>query len=59
MEGNLEKLLGINIDKELKFNDHLLAICKKARCKVTALARLAKLLPFDKKRILMNSFIEP
>ena len=57
-ESNQEKLLGIHIDKELKFKDHLLTICKKARCKVTALARLAKLLPFDKKKILMNSFIE-
>ena len=57
-ESNQEKLLGIQIDKNLKFNHHLLNICKKARAKVTALARLAKLVPFEKKRILMNSFIE-
>ena len=57
-ESNQEKLLGVDIDKELKFNKHLLSICKKARGKVTALARLAKLVSFEKKRILMNSFIE-
>ena len=57
-ESSKEKLLGILIDKELKFNHHLEDICKKARAKVTALARLAKLVPFEKKRILMNSFIE-
>jgi len=57
-ESSQEKLLGMHIDKELKFNYHLLDICKKARAKVTALARLAKLVPFEKKRILMNSFVE-
>ena len=57
-ESNREKLLGVHIDKELKFKHHLLDICKKARAKVTAMARLAKLIPFEKKRILMNSFIE-
>ena len=53
-----EKLLGLTIDKELKFNSHLLGICKKASAKVTALARLVRLLPFDKKKLLMTSFIE-
>ena len=57
-ESNKEKLLGIHIDKGLKFKFHLLDICKKARAKVTALSRLAKIVPFQKKRILMNSFIE-
>ena len=58
MESYQEKLLGITIDKELKFNSHLLDICKKASAKVTALARLVKLVPFKKKKLLMNSFIE-
>ena len=48
-ESNKEKLLGIHIEKELKFSDHLLSICKKARGNVTALARLAKLVPFEKR----------
>ena len=58
MESYEEKLLGITIDKELKFNSHLSDICKKASAKVTALARLVKLIPFDKKKLLMNAFIE-
>ena len=58
MESYQEKLLGITIDKELKFNSHLLGICKKASAKVTALTRLVKLVPLEKKKLLMNSFIE-
>ena len=53
-----EKLLGMNIDKQLKFQDHVRNVCKKASGKVTALNRLAKIMPFDKKRIMMNAFIE-
>ena len=53
-----EKLLGITIDKKLKFQIHLRGICKKAGAKVTALMRLAKIMPFQKKRLLMNAFIE-
>ena len=57
-ESPKEKLLGLNIDKQLKFNDHLLDICKKTSCKVTALNRLAKIVPLEKKRTIMNAFIE-
>ena len=57
-ETSQEKLLGLTIDKELKFKNHLLGVCKKASAKVTALARLVKIVPFDKKRLLMKSFIE-
>ena len=47
-----EKLLGVTIDKNLNFNSHLSILCKKAGQKVTALARIAKLLPFHKRRII-------
>ena len=57
-ESSQEKLLGITIDKNLKFTKHLENICKKASAKVTALARMVKILPFHKKRILMKTFIE-
>ena len=53
-----QKLLGVIIDKNLNFNSHLSKLCKKVGQKVTALARVVKLLPFDKKRILLKSFIE-
>ena len=57
-ESRQEKLLGITIDKELKFDKHLLDICKKASAKVTALARLVSIVPFEKKKILMKYFTE-
>ena len=56
-ESHHEKLLGITIDKELKFEMHLLDICKKASAKLTALGRLVKIVPMEKKKVLMNSFI--
>ena len=57
-ESSIEKLLGLDIDNKIKFNKHLLKICKKTRLKVTALNRLAKFVPFERKKIIMNSFIE-
>ena len=57
-ESSARKLLGVTIDKKLNFEIHLSNICKKAGAKVTALGRLARIVPFKKKRITMNSFIE-
>ena len=57
-ESKQEKLLGITVDKNLKFDKHVENICKKASAKVTALARLIKIVPMEKKKILMNSFVE-
>ena len=48
-ESGQEKLLGLTIDKNLNFNEHLSIICKKASGKVTALARLVKFIPFYKR----------
>ena len=53
-----EKLLGVTIDKNLNFNSHLSILCKKAGHKVTALARVVKLLPFNRSRELMKTFVE-
>ncbi len=53
-----EKLLGVTIDKNLKFNSHLSSLCKKVGQKVTALARIVKFLPFHKRKLLLNTFIE-
>ena len=53
-----EKLLGVTIDKNLNFNSHLSSICKKVSQKVTALARIVKLLPFQKRSIILKTFIE-
>ena len=57
-ESQQEKLLGVIIDKNLKFNEHLSIICKKASSKVTALARMVNLIPVERKRVLMKAFIE-
>ena len=57
-ESSSEKLLGLTIDKNLNFNTHVKNICKKASQKLFALARVAKLLPFYRKRLLLKAFIE-
>ena len=57
-ESSKEKLLGVTIDKNLTFNEHVLTLCRKAGRKVTALRRLVKFMPFFKRRILLNTFIE-
>ena len=53
-----EKLLGVVIDKNLNFDSHLSKLCNKVSQKVSALARVSKLLPFHRKRILLKTFIE-
>ena len=53
-----EVLLGITIDHELKFDDHVNYLCKKASLKLNALARIAGFMNVSKKRIIMKSFIE-
>ena len=39
-----EKLLGITIDNDLKFEDHINKTCRKASAKISALSRIAQLL---------------
>ena len=53
-----EKLLGITITNDLNFDTHLSVICKKASTKMSALARVAPLLPFFKRRLILKTFIE-
>ena len=53
-----EKLLRVTIDKNLNFNSHLNTLCKKVCQKVSALARIVKILPFHKRRIILKEFIE-
>ena len=57
-ESNTVKLLGITIDNQLKFNEHVLNICKKASRKLSALSRMSNFLSFDKKRIIFKAFFE-
>ena len=48
LESNEVKLLGITIDRDLKFDK----LCSKAKQKLSALSRTAKLLSFNKRRTL-------
>ena len=57
-EENAVKLLGILIDSNLTFNDHLKVICKKASQKLTAISRFSHILSEDKRIILLKTFFE-
>ena len=53
----VEKLLGVTIDSNLNFKEHILSLCKKANRKLHALSRVSKYMTLNKRRILMKSFI--
>ena len=52
-----EYLLGVTIDSNLTFEEHINALCKKSNQKLHALSRIAHYMSLDKRRILMKSFI--
>ena len=53
-----KKLLGIEIGRNLNFDDHVISLCKKAGRKQAVLARLSKFMSSKQKRILMKTFVE-
>ena len=52
-----EKILGLKIDSNLNFRDHIESICKKAGAKLNALTRIANHMPFQKEKVLVNTFL--
>ena len=52
-----EVLLGVRIDSDLTFKEHVTSICSKANQKLHALTRVSKYMSLQKRRILMKSFI--
>ena len=52
-----EKLLGIKIDNNLNYKEHIISLCKKASQKNNAFSRLALSMNFEQRRLAMNSFI--
>ena len=54
-----QKLLGMEIGRNLNFDDHVISLCKKAGRKLAVLARLSRFMRFKQKRILMKTFVEP
>ena len=57
-ESNDVELLGVTIDNYLRFDKHVPNICLKANRKLSASTRVAKFLPFNKRRIFFKAFIE-
>ena len=53
-----EKLLGVNIDSKLSFEEHLNIICFKARAKINALGRVAPFMNIEKRRTIINAFFK-
>ena len=54
---NSIKLLGINIDDQLKFNEHISILCCQAAMQLNALSRLQKYMGKAEKEAIINSFI--
>ena len=54
-----EKLLGLTIDKQLNFDKHLSILRRKVSGKVSALATMVKIMPLEKRMLLMRTFIVP
>ena len=53
---NQEKLLGVTLDKKLKFDKHVINICKKASAKVTALGKVGKNRPHGEENTIDEFF---
>ena len=54
---NSEKLLGITIDSDFTFEEHINTLCRKASQKLHALSRISQYLSQHKRRILFKTFI--
>ena len=57
-ESAKQKLLGMEIRRNLNFDDHVISLCKKSGRNVAVLARLSKFMSFKQKRILRKTFVE-
>ena len=51
------KLLGVNIDNKLSFNEHITFICRRAAKQLNAMSRLRKVLTQENKMNSLNAFI--
>lgn len=52
-----QKLLGIKIDRKLKFDLHVTDLCQKTSQKLHALARVAPYMDTQKRRVIMKAFV--
>ena len=53
-----EKLLGVTIDSELNFKNHIKELCLKVGKKIKALCHISSSMSLEKRRTLMKAFIE-
>ena len=53
-----KKLLGITINNDIKFEDHINNICRKASAKISALSRIAPYMDLTKRKQIMNAFFK-
>ena len=57
-ESKKQKLLGVLIDRDLKFDEYVLSKCKRADNKLSALIWKSGLMTFEQRRNMMKGFIE-
>ena len=51
------KLLGLNIDNKLSFDEHISSLCKRSAGQLNALCRINKFLGLVERKAIVNSFI--
>ena len=49
--------MGVKVDHELNFNEHVSSLCKKASQELNGLSRIASCTTFDQRRLILNSVI--
>ena len=54
---NSVKLLGIEIDNKLFFEQHISTLCNYASNQLNAIRRIQKFIGFKEKEVLLNSFV--
>ena len=58
IETHLVKRLGMKIEPELTFYKQMEIVCKKASQKLNAFSQICAIIPFHKRKILMNAFFD-
>ena len=58
IESYEENFLGISIDRDLTFENYVNNLCRNAGKKLNALSRQCKILPFYKRKTMMNAFFD-
>ena len=54
----MQKLLDLDIDRNLNFNEYVSSFCRKAGNELPVLARLSNFMSFNKRHILLKTFKE-